>query len=118
MARRLLIGFLILFVGHLLLTRPTDAALATGKGDMTGIVRDVRFTPPDAEPRVILAEVDLEDGRGQLLTFVINLDTIIRDPQWHFAYVSYVAKGNRIKVSYVVGKDGVNTAKIVQMIQE
>ena len=104
--------------GGLLFVRPTYAALPTDQGEMTGVVEDVRFAPVDEEPRAELAEFDVRDGRGKKMTFVINRDTSIRDPQWRSAYVSYVGEGNRVKVHYVVSKEGVNTARSVQVIEE
>ena len=85
--------------------------------EMTGTIESIRFSDP-LLPSNILGEADVKDGLGKKMTVKITLDTSIRDPNWHSAYVSYLIKGKKIKLRYKIDREGVCVAQDIHVIKD
>lgn len=85
--------------------------------EFSGTIVSVKFGDPLKEPYFDLAKIEVVDFAGKNLLFQINGGTIIRDPMWHEAHVTYLQKGMKVKIHYVP-KEGPHEAKRIYVEQE
>ena len=112
--KRICVILFLFILGDSVVWSPELTLAATSQLEMTGTIRAIRFSDPLKETN-ILAQVDVVDSFGKKVTVVVTLDTSIRDPQWHNAYVSYLSKQDRVKVRYEMNKYGA-VAKVIHVL--
>lgn len=115
MKQKFLLFFSFIFLGNLLIPSGAQTDSFTSR-EMTGIIEAIRFSDSLEETNV-LGEADVVDGLGKKITIEINLDTVIRDANWHIADIAYLTKGDKIKVRYQDSGGGVYRAQDIHVIK-
>ncbi len=96
----------------------SSAEAASHTEQIIGTIASLRFGDPLQEPYFDLAEIKVVDSHGREVSVLINASTLIRDPWWHNARVTYLQTGMKVKMNYVLKKSEPYEAKEIYMIQE